>query len=113
MAKRPPALPTPTMEEREVARQSAAALRLAIKDPTTMGEPSVMHIDYSRPRRAEWIKTWANLPGFKLVNGHYQHDSLPGWSYARSEIVPELIPDLEALAEHGIRPTTETTSRER
>ncbi|PZO81628.1 MAG: hypothetical protein DI629_03565 [Mesorhizobium amorphae] len=99
------ALPSPTDAERETARQAAAALRLAIADPSTMGAHSVMHVDLARPRRGEWITTWANLPGFFRVNRHYGHECLPGWVYERSEIWPELIPDLEALAERGERPT--------
>lgn len=106
--KKPLALPPPTLPEREAARKAAAALRLAIAEPDTMGEQSTLHIDYSRPRRAEWITTWANLPGFKRINGAYQHDYLPGWQYTRAEVLPELIPDLEALAERGERPTEVT-----
>lgn len=106
-ARAPKRLPPPTMQERATAAIAARALRAAIADPSTMGDKRVMHIDYSR-RRAEWITTWANLPGFRRVNGRYQHDSLPGWEYARSEIRPELIPDLELLAERGQRPTQDT-----
>lgn len=109
MTRRSRALPPPTAEERETARLAAAAMRRAIADPPTMGERAVIHVDYSRPRRAEWITTWANLPGFMRVNGQYQHDCLPGWVYERCEIVPELIPDLEALAERGERPSVSTT----
>lgn len=83
-------------------------MRLAIRDPSTMGEKRVMHVDCSRPRRSLWIASWENLPGFRLVNGQYEHDSLPGWIYERSEILTELIPDLEKLAEEGIRPTQAT-----
>ena len=66
------------------------------------------------PRRGEWWETWSNLPGFVRVNGrrgHYAHACLPGWTYARSEIVAEMIPDLELLAERGVRPTQETSTR--
>lgn len=101
-------LSPPTTTERETARAAAIALRAAIADPTTMGAQSTMHIDYSRPRRGEWVTTWDNLPGFSRVNGCYRHASLPGWEYTRGEIVSELIPDLEALAKHGVRPTEVT-----
>lgn len=105
-------LPPPTLPEREAARKAATAMRKAIADPSTMGEASTLHIDYSRPRRTEWITTWANLPGLKRINGAYHHDCLPGWQYTRAEVLPELIPDLEALAELGIRPTQATNTTE-
>ena len=105
-----PRRPPPTAEEREAARQAAAALRLAIKDPSTMGEPAHVFIDYGRPRRGERLTTWKNLPGFVRAGTGYRHELLPGWYYQRSEIVPELIPDLEALAERGERPATSTTT---
>lgn len=108
MTRRAKSLPKPSAEEREAARLAAAAMRRAIADPDTMGARTVMFVDYSRPRRGERLVTWANLPGFKKVNGSYQHDCLPGWTYTKAEIVPELIPDLEALAERGERPTVET-----
>ena len=77
-----------------------------------MGRASVMHVDYSRPRRAEWVTTWPGLPGFVRAHGsagpRYTHDLLPGWEYLRSEIRSEMIPDLEALAERGVRPTVPT-----
>lgn len=75
-----------------------------------MGAEQTLHVDYSRPRRAEWITTWANLPGFSRVNGVYHHACLPGWQYARAEIKLEMIPDLEALAERGVRPTEVTSA---
>ena len=100
---------TPTAEEREKARAAAAALRRAIADPSTMGAKSVMHVDYSRPRRADWLTTWANLPGFVRASGPvYRHALLPGWEYRRHEVKAEMIPDLEALAERGVRPTEAT-----
>ena len=99
------------MRERADAAIAARALRAAIADPSTMGEPQTLHLDYSRPRRAEWRTSWANLPGFVRVNGHYRHASLPGWEYARDEIQAEMIPDLEALAERGVRPTEATSGR--
>lgn len=108
MARPPKPLPPPTMQERATAAEAAKALRLALVDPSAMGEPSTMHIDYSRPRRAEWITTWAKLPGFARVNQQYRHDCLPGWFYRRHEIKTEMIPDLEALAERGVRPTEAT-----
>lgn len=112
--KRPPDLPAPTMIERARAAEAARALRRAIADPSTMGAASTGHIDMSRPRRAVWFATWANLPGFtRYIDGsgrHYTHESLPGWEYARHEIVSEMILDLELLAERGVRPT-EVTGR--
>lgn len=104
-ARAPKPLPPPTLAEREQARAAAAALRGAIADPRTMGARIVAHIDLSRPRRAMWLETWANLPGFSRINGgSYRHACLPGWEYARGEIRSEMIPDLEALAERGVRP---------
>ena len=72
-----------------------------------------MRIDLARPRRNKWWESWAGLPGFWRINGprgRYLHDLLPGWSYARSEIRSEMIPDLEALTEHGVRPTEDTST---
>lgn len=70
-------------------------------------------MDMSRPRRAVWFSTWANLPGFmRIVDGvgrRYSHECLPGWGYAAHEVRSEMIPDLEALAERGIRPTEATS----
>jgi hypothetical protein len=110
MGKRAPKpLPPPTAEERAQAFAAAAALREAIADPTTMGAKSVAHIDLARPRRGLWMATWANLPGFVRSNGRYSHALLPGWEYARNEIRAEMIPDLEALAERGVRPTEATS----
>jgi len=107
----------PTDEERAIAAEAAKALRRSIEDPATMGAESVVHIDFGAarhgstwlPKRAVWITSWANMPGFTRSNGQYQHESLPGWIYARHEIVREMIPDLEALAERGIRPTEVTS----
>lgn len=104
-------LPPPTLPEREKARAAAAALRLAIADPTTMGAVSTMHIDYSRPRRGVWLTIWENLPGFMRASGDvYSHACLPGWQYLKSEILTEMIPDLDALAERGERPTKVTNN---
>ena len=113
VSRAPKPLPPPTMEERERAREAAHALRTAIADPATMGAKTVAHVDLARPRRGEWWETWANLPGFARINGrrgHYSHSCLPGWNYTRAEIRSELIPDLEALAERGVRPTEATTA---
>lgn len=96
--RKPKPLPPPTDEERAKARVAAAAMRAAIADPSTMGAKSTGHLDFSRPRRGVWFATWANT-----------HECLPGWEYARREIKSELIPDLDALAEHGIRPTEATS----
>lgn len=104
-------LPPPTDAERAEAAKAARALRAAIADPSTKGERGWIHIDYSRPRRGVWLSTWANLPGFTREDsprGAYTHALLPGWSYRRHEIVAEMIPDLEALAERGERPTSAT-----
>jgi hypothetical protein len=99
----------PTEQERAAAGAAAAALKAAFADPATMGERSVVHIDLSRPRRGEWWETWANLPGFTRVNSHkFRHALLPGWEYLRTELKSEMIPDLEALAERGVRPTEAT-----
>ena len=111
-APKPP--PPPTEDERRRAGEAARALREAIADPFTMGAKSVAHVDLARPRRGEWWESWANLPGFHRINGRggrYIHALLPGWPYERHEIVAEMIPDLEALAEHGVRPTEATSGR--
>lgn len=107
----PKPLPPPTQDERDQAREAARALRAALADPSTMGAKAVTHVDLARPRRGEWWETWENLPGFVRINGrngYYAHALLPGWSYTRAEVRAELIPDLEALAEHGVRPTEAT-----
>lgn len=102
----------PSAAEREVARAASAALRAAIADPSTMGEPSVMHVDYAHPRRSAWITTWPGLPGFVRADGQtgrsYTHDALPGWEYRRHEIKAEMIPDLDLLAERSEWPTVAT-----
>ena len=107
----PKPLPPPTDAERQRAREAATAMRAAMTDPSTMGAASTMHVDLARPRRSEWWETWAGLPGFARVNGkrgRYHHACLPGWTYTRAELVTEMIPDLEALAERGVRPTEAT-----
>lgn len=109
MGKRPKPFAPPTSEEREQARAAATALQTAIANPSMMGAPQSMHVDYSRPRRGVWLTTWPGLPGFVRSNGRYSHALLPGWEYARREVAAEMIPDLEALAERGVRPTEATT----
>lgn len=115
MTKRAPKpLPPPTDDERRRAGEAARALREAIADPSTMGAKSTAHVDLARPRRGEWWESWANLPGFHRINGktgRYIHALLPGWSYTQREIRAEMIPDLEALAERGVRPTEDTSGR--
>lgn len=102
-------LPAPTEKERAEAKVAAAALRAAIADTSTMGVRSAAHVSLSRPRRGEWWETWSNLPGFTRINGsRFTHRLLPGWEYTRAEIKAEMIPDLEALAERGVRPTEAT-----
>lgn len=99
----------PTDHERRLARDAARALRAAIANPTKMGQEQVMFVDYGSPRRGEKLTIWEGLPGFiRHGDGHYTHACLPGWQYTKAEIVREMIPDLEALAEHGIRPTEAT-----
>lgn len=104
MTKHLPKLPPPTMQEREAAAIAARALTAAIVDASTMGAHSVTFLDFGRPRRGECHITWANLPGFLQVNDRYSHACLPGWEYTKAEIAAEMIPDLRALAEHGVRP---------
>lgn len=115
MTKRAPKpLPPPTNDECRRAGEAAQALRAAIADPSTMGPKSTAHVDLVRPRRGEWWESWANLPGFHRINGkagRYIHALLPGWSYTQREIRAEMIPDLEALAERGERPTEDTSGR--
>ena len=115
MTKRAPKpLPLPTEDERRRAGEAACALREAIADPSTMGAKTVAHVDLARPRRGEWWESWASLPGLHRINGkagRYIHELLPGWTYERHEIRSEMIPDLEALAEHGVRPTQATSGR--
>ena len=104
-------LPPPTMRERADAAIAARALKAATADPSTMGQRSVMFLDLGRPRRGECHITWSNLPGFLHVNDRYAHACLPGWEYTRAEIEAEMIPDLRALAEHGVRPCEVTTGK--
>mgnify|MGYP000950717750 CR=1 FL=1 len=105
-------LPMVSPKDRADAASAAAALKAAIADPSTMGERSVAHLSLSRPRRGEWWTTWANLPGFlragRGTGTRYSHALLPGWEYTRREVLSEMIPDLEALAERGVRPTEAT-----
>ena len=105
--RKPPNLGPPTREERERARQAAEAMRKVIAREMPAGERGVVHIDFTR-RRSAWLVTWSNLPGLYWEAGHFSHQCLPGWRYTRAEVRAEMIPDLEALAEHGIRPTEAT-----
>ncbi|WP_267355756.1 MULTISPECIES: hypothetical protein [unclassified Methylobacterium] len=111
MRKRAPKLPPPTMLERAEAAIAARALAAAVADPSSRGERSVAFLDFSNPRRGECHITWSNLPGFLQVNDRYSHVCLPGWEYTRAEIALEMIPDLRALAEHGVRPCVATDGR--
>jgi len=111
MTKRGLKLPPPTMQERADAAIAARALAAAIADPSTRGQSSVMFLDLSRPRRGERHITWSNLPGFLQVNDRYSHACLPGWEYTRAEIALEMIPDLRALAEHGVRQCLPTNGK--
>ncbi|MGU3666133.1 hypothetical protein ACLBX9_18265 [Methylobacterium sp. A49B] len=108
MTKRAPKLPPPTCQEREAAAVAAEALAAALADPTTRGERSVAFLDFSNLRRGECHITWSNLPGFLQVNDRYAHACLPGWEYTKAEIAAEMIPDLRALAVHGVRPCLAT-----
>lgn len=101
--------PPPTMRERADAAIAARALRAAAADPAAAGAPATVFLTLARPRRGERRTSWANLPGLVRVNDAYHHALLPGWQYARAEIAAEMIPDLEALAERGVRPTEATT----
>jgi hypothetical protein len=108
-ARRRPAAPPPTPEERAEARAFLPLLRYFIANPDACGKATIAHIDMTRPRRGLWLKTWATLPGFSLIVGDgYQHRLLPGWVYLDTELADEMLPDLEALAERGVRPTEAT-----
>lgn len=111
MTRRAPKLPPPTMQERADAAIAARALATAIADRSTMGQRSVAFLDFSRPRRGECHVTWSNLPGFLQVNDRYSHACLPGWEYTRAEVEAEMISDLRALAEHGVRPSVATSGK--
>lgn len=108
-ARTPKPLPPPTLEERQKACEAAQALRAVANGEMMLTNQMDAHIDYSRPRRGEWVTTWGNLPGLSRVNGRFRHACLPGWEYTRAEVRSEMIPDLEALAERGERPTEATT----
>jgi hypothetical protein len=101
-------LPPPTELEREEARAAAAQLRAALADRSKLGEKTVAHVDLTNPRRGEWWTTYSGLPGFTKVNGAYRHALLPGWQYTWPEVKAEMLPDLMALAERGVRPTEAT-----
>lgn len=106
MGKRAPKpLPAPTMEERAAAAVSARALK-AMLGGAPRGDEITAFIDGGR--RRECIRTWSNLPGFIQGSGGYRHVLLPGWQYKADEIGAEMIPDLETLAERGVRPTEPT-----
>ena len=104
-----PQLALPTMLDRAAAARAARVLRAAQADPSRRGEKSVVHIDLSRPRRGVWVATFANLPCYSIENGAHMHALLPGWQYTEDEVSLEMIPDLEALAERGVRPTEATS----
>ena len=107
------ALPSPDDLERHRAGKAALALRAVLHNPALRGTRAVMHVDLARPRRGVWYETWSGLPGFVRIDGRsYRHDLLPGWEYARDEIVSEMIPDLETLAERGVRPSVPTRGME-
>lgn len=102
-------LAPPTPQERSDAAVAVAALRAACADPSTLGEKTVAHVSLSRPKRGEWWEMWASLPGLTRINGsRFTHSLLPGWEYTRDEVRSEMIPDLEALALRGERPTEAT-----
>jgi hypothetical protein len=87
-----------------------AAIRAAIADPTTAGEPSIVHIDFARPRRGAWFRTWGNLPGLMLDIGRkvYSHTLLPRWEYTPREMKTEMLEDLDRFAETGEQPKEAT-----
>jgi hypothetical protein len=99
------------MQERADAAIAARVLAAAISDPVTAGRSSVMFLTLGRPRRGERHITWSNLPGFLKVNDRYSHACLPGWEYTKAEVEAEMIPDLRALAEHGVRPCLPTDGK--
>lgn len=110
MTRAPRPLPPPAMRERADAATAARALRAAIADPTTMGERSVMFVDFGRPSRGECRVTWTGLPGFCRVGDRCRYELLAGWEDTWAEVRAEMIPDLEALAERGVRPTEATSA---
>jgi hypothetical protein len=97
-------------DRREAARQAAIAIRRALTDPASAGEPMAVHLLLARPRRGTWMIGWANLPGFKLDRGaqRYYHTLLPGWQYTAEEMKTELIADLEHFAATGEQPKEAT-----
>lgn len=109
MKRKPKPLPPPTMEERQKAREAAKTLRGIVNGELPWGTPTRQFLDFSRPRRGECWTTWSGAPGFACVNGRFRHDLLPGWQYTGREVSSEMIPDLEALAERGERPTEATS----
>lgn len=99
-----------TPAERAQAAALAIAIREAIADPTTAGEPTTVHVDYSNPRRGVWLTIWPNLPGLFLNKARraYTHRLLPGWEYTPREMRTEMVEDLERLAATGERPKVAT-----
>lgn len=104
--RKPKPLPPPTMQERAAAAVSARQLK-AVLGGAPRGDERTAFIDGTG--RHECIRTWGNLPGFIQGRGGYRHVLLPGWQYKADEIGAEMIPDLEALAERGVRPTEATS----
>lgn len=105
----PKPLPLPTMQERAEAAKAARALRAAIADPSTMGEPLRAFVDSTLRGHSGLLTVWDSLPGYRILNGRHMHLLLPGWTYTRAEVVAEMIPDLEAPAERGVQPTEATS----
>lgn len=101
-------LPPPTTRERDRAGVAARELRERWGHPALMGERIAAHIDLARPRRAVWTVQWTGLPGFSRWNNAFLHELLPGWEYTEAEILAEMVPDLERLAETGERPKAAT-----
>jgi hypothetical protein len=108
-AKAPKPLPEPTEAERGAAAIAAVALRAALADQTSWGEQSTAFVTLARPLRGAQSTTWANLPGLCRTDGAFAHELLPGWQYTGAELLAEMVPDLEALAERGERPTQATS----
>jgi hypothetical protein len=107
---RRPAVHAAFPDSRTQAAAAAPAIRRAIADPASAGERSVAHVLLGRPRRGEWLITWANLPGLILHQnrGAYTHALLPGWEYTAGEMRTEMVEDLERLAATGELPRMAT-----
>lgn len=95
---------------RDDARAAARAIRGALADPASAGEPSAAHLLLARPRRGVWVRMWANLPGLtmNMTRKVYSHVLLPGWEYTVAEFRTEMIADLERFAETGEQPKVAT-----